>query len=115
MTLTYAQCLAAERALNEVANEKLPGSIALAVVKTARLLNAETTDFRKAAEKIADLYRPADGGDIPEEKVGEANAQINLLLVQEVSLPMRKLPAELLTDLKLSPATLNSLIDLIEE
>ncbi len=101
MKLKLRTLFEAQRAIQNLLNEKLPVKAAYRVQKAIRLIGEELKDFEAVRLDLAKKF--ADGADeVPEEKRPEFNAAIDAVLDEEVEIKIEPIPLSLLGETNLS-------------
>ena len=114
MTLTLANIVAAESALNKIVTVNLPARVAYRINKLIKQIAPDLKTFNEERTKLFQKFGKSSDSDpnmmvIMEEHMSEFTAEFNALISEPVELSMVQIRLSDLTEVNLTPLEMSSL------
>lgn len=100
MKLTFAELQESIGAVKELLTLSPTATVAYAIARNARKINAALEDLNAARAAVVDAYAEGEGDDrrIPEANFDAANAELEELMSTEVDVDIRTITEEMLAE-----------------
>lgn len=119
MKISYQQIIGLYECLKTLKDAKLNIKTSLKIIRNIRNLEQEVHDFEQAKNQIIQKYGVVNTEEntitVPENKIAEAQVELNEIVQQEVDVNILLFTIDELDSLELSLEQVNALFDFIEQ